>query len=501
MNPFVRAAQAKWLALAVAWFAGCSAVEAQVTSEQADRIREAAPETPRVKVAEPRKLLVWSRSIGFQHSSIPHGAFATKVIGEKTGAWAATETTDIRMLLPENLHAFDGLVINNTTGDWITPRDADLESFSGTKQEFEATLRKSILDFVAAGGGLIGYHSATDSNYHWEEFGRLMGGYFNAHPWHEEIGVIVEEPEHPLSEVFEAAKFRITDEIYQFKDPYSRQRLRLLLTLDTASTNMNKNDIHRTDGDFAISWIRTYGKGRVFYGSLGHREEIFWNPKIMRYYLDGIQYALGDLDADALPSDVVDPTGFQTLFDGSSLDAWTFPEGSWGIDDAGDLGRSKGGGYIWTKQTHDNFILDLEFKVSAGCNSGVFFRTDPSDPVQRGFEIQLMDTADKDPAGKHDCGALYDASAPLSNPMRPAGEWNRMVLTCDGPLLQVILNGQVIQDLNLDRWDTPGKNPDGSANKFAKALKDLPRTGHIGFQDYGNPIWFRNVRIKPLGQE
>lgn len=473
----------------------------QVTPEQAERIREAAPDRPRVPVDGPRKLLVWSRSIGFQHSSIPHGALATKVMGEKTGAWEATETTDIRMLLPENLHSFDGLVINNTTGDWITPRDTDMESFEGSKQEVEAKLRKSVLDFVAGGGGLIGYHSATDSNYHWEEFGRLMGGYFNAHPWHEEIGVVVQEPDHVLSDVFTADRFRITDEIYQFKEPYSRQRLRVLKTLDTKTTNMDKRDIRRDDGDFAISWIRTYGKGRVFYGSLGHREEIFWNPQIMRYYRDGIQYALGDLDADALPSDVVDPSGYQTLFDGSSLDAWRFPEGSWGIDDDGNLGRAKGGGYIWTDRSHGDFILDLEFKVSAGCNSGVFFRTDPGNPVQGGFEIQLMDTAGKNPAGKHDCGALYDAAAPLSNPMRPAGEWNRMVLTCDGPLVQVILNGQVIQDVNLDRWDTAGRNPDGSGNKFTTALKDLPRSGKIGFQDYGNPIWFRNIRIKPLGQE
>ncbi|TVQ00729.1 MAG: DUF1080 domain-containing protein [Planctomycetaceae bacterium] len=490
-----------WLVLGLILVSVPSTGWGQVTPEQAERIREAAPDRPRVAVDQPRKLLVWSRSIGFQHSSIPHGAFATKVMGEKTGAWEATETTDIRMLLPENLHGFDGLVINNTTGDWITPRDTDMESFEGSKQEVEAKLRKSVLDFVAGGGGLIGYHSATDSNYHWEEFGRLMGGYFNAHPWHEEIGVVVQEPDHVLSDVFTADRFRITDEIYQFKEPYSRQRLRVLKTLDTETSNMDKRDIRRDDGDFAISWIRTYGKGRVFYGSLGHREEIFWNPQIMRYYRDGIQYALGDLDADALPSDVVDPSGYQTLFDGSSLDAWTFPEGSWGIDDDGQLGLAKGGGYIWTDQTHGDFILDLEFKVSAGCNSGVFFRTDPSNPVQGGFEIQLMDTAGKDPAGKHDCGALYDAAAPLSNPMRAAGEWNRMVLTCDGPLVQVILNGQVIQDVNLDRWDTAGRNPDGSGNKFTTALKDLPRTGKIGFQDYGNPIWFRNIRIKPLGQE
>ena len=470
----------------------------EVTADQQEKIRAAMPDGPRVKVDKPRKLLVWSRSIGFQHSSIPHGAFATKVMGEKTGAWEATETTDIKMLLPENLSQFDGLVINNTTGPWITPLDADMQGRSDTKEAYEKVLRRSVLDFVAAGGGLIGYHSSTDSNYHWEEFGRLIGGYFNAHPWHEEIGVVVNEPKHPLSEVYPAEKFRITDEIYQFRDPYSRNALRVLMTLDTQSTNMKKNDIHRTDSDFAISWIRTYGKGRVFYGSLGHREEIFWNPMIMRYYRDGIQYALGDLEADALPSAVVNPEGYKTLFDGGKLDAWQFREGGWSVDGEGSLALGKGGGYIWTREAYENFILDLEFKAAPQCNSGVFFRASPGNPVQGGFEIQVMDTAGKENPGKHDAGALYDASAPLANAMKPAGEWNRMVVICSGPLIQVILNGMVIQDVNIDRWDTSGRNPDGGENKFTAALKDLPRKGHLGFQDHGTPVWYRNVRVKPL---
>ncbi len=487
------------LLLAVLCLAGWASVaDGQVTPEQQALIRAAVPDQPRGEVKKPRRLLIWSRSIGFQHASIPHGAFATREMGERTGAWETTETTDIQMLLPENLQAFDGLLLNNTTGPWITPLDRDMVGRNESKAELEAKLRQSILDFVAGGGGLIGYHSATDSNYHWEEFGRLLGGYFNAHPWHEEIGVIVDEPEHPLSDSLLAERFRISDEIYQFRDPYSRNRLRVLMTLDTETSEMKKNDIRRTDGDFAISWIRTYGKGRVFYGSLGHREEVFWNPTILRYYRDGIQYALGDVEADALPSRAVDPVGYQTLFDGSSLAAWRFRDGGWVIDAQGQMSLAKGSGYIWTREPYENFILDLEVKVSPGCNSGVFFRTAPDNPAQGGFEIQLLDTAAKPIAGKHDSGALYDASAPLTNAMKPAGEWNRMVVICDGPLIQVILNGQVIQDLNIDHWDSPNRNPDGSENKFGTALKELPRRGHIGFQDHGTPLWYRNVRVKPL---
>jgi HEAT repeat protein len=102
---------------------------------------------------------------------------------------------------------------------------------------------------------------------------------------------------------FEGQSYRVTDEIYQLRTPYSRENLRVLMSLDVATTNMNKKDaIKRKDGDFAVSWVRDYGEGRVFYFSLGHREEIFWNPKLLEAYLAGIQFALGDLPGDATPS-------------------------------------------------------------------------------------------------------------------------------------------------------------------------------------------------------
>ncbi|MCK5803529.1 MAG: ThuA domain-containing protein, partial [Lentisphaeria bacterium] len=110
------------------------------------------------------------------------------------------------------------------------------------------------------------------------------------------------DPGHPLAKAFRGQAFVIKDEIYQFKMPYSREKLRVLLSLDANHTDMTKKAIKRTDGDFAVSWIREFGRGRVFYLSLGHRHEIFWNEAVMQCYLDGIQYALGDLPCDATPS-------------------------------------------------------------------------------------------------------------------------------------------------------------------------------------------------------
>lgn len=186
------------------------------------------------------------------------------------------------------------------------------------------------------------------------------------------------------------------------------------------------------------------------------------------------------------------------LFDGSSLDAWQMekPDG-WKVE--GDSLAMAAGGMIWTKERFGNFILDTEFMVSPECNSGIFIRTgDLKDPVQTGIEMQVLDSAAKATPDKHDSGALYDLLEPAFNTMKPAGEWNRVVITCRDSLITFELNGTKIIDVNVNDWDTPHKNPDGTENKFNLALKDFPREGHIGFQDHGHPVWYRNVKLTKL---
>lgn len=193
--------------------------------------------------------------------------------------------------------------------------------------------------------------------------------------------------------------------------------------------------------------------------------------------------------------------GFVDLFNGKNLDGWVVePENPavWTVR-KGELARFPQPSYLWTKESYGDFVLELEFKVSPGCNSGLFFRSDPKNPVQGGFELQIMDSHGKANFGNKDCGALYDAKAAAVNAVKPAGEWNTLRVELKGPHLVAVMNGQKIQDLNLDAWTTPKLNPDGSPNKFEKALKDLPRQGHIGFQDHGHDVWYRNIRIKVLG--
>jgi type 1 glutamine amidotransferase len=292
--------------------------DALAKKEKEDRIKEAAalladipkitaamPEKPRVAPAKPRKLLVYSEAHGFRHTACAWGAKTFEIMGKKTGAFEPVVTDDMSMFEPDKLQEFDAVCLNNTTGDIFLPKN--FASLPKDQQEAarkkEAELQKSLTDFVASGKGFIGIHAATDANYKWAEYGKMLGAYFWGHPWNEKVGIKIDDPKHPLCAAFGGKNFEITDEIYQFKEPYSRDTLRVLLSIDTSTTNMNKGDkIRRKDNDFAVSWVKSYGKGRVFYCSLGHRNEIFSNPMVLQHYLDGIQFALGDLPADATPS-------------------------------------------------------------------------------------------------------------------------------------------------------------------------------------------------------
>ncbi|MDG1355695.1 MAG: DUF1080 domain-containing protein [Opitutales bacterium] len=154
------------------------------------------------------------------------------------------------------------------------------------------------------------------------------------------------------------------------------------------------------------------------------------------------------------------------------------------------------GGILWTKGKFGDFEVTLEYKTSEKANSGLFFRTDPRNPVQGGFEIQIASAGIY--SGKHVLGSLYDAKEAAVSAGKPDGEWNVMTLTCEGPFIKATVNGQTTVDVNIDQWTESKKNPDGSKNKFKTPLKDMPRTGHLGLQYHGQPVWFRNFEIKPL---
>jgi arylsulfatase A-like enzyme len=202
-------------------------------------------------------------------------------------------------------------------------------------------------------------------------------------------------------------------------------------------------------------------------------------------------------------------SGFVTLFDGQNLDAWIVsPTAQWEIRDGViALERTDGGlnndDYLWTKERYSDFVLELEFQASEGyCNSGVFFRTaDLADPVNTGIEMQVTNSYGRPLSRGGTAGAIYDFLAPTKNTVRPPGQWNQARITCRGSQIQVELNGEKILEMDVDQWTEAGTNPDGTSNSFDRPLKDFPREGHIGLQDHGRPVWYRNIRVKRLDGE
>jgi len=269
-----------------------------------ENITKALPDKAPAAPKAPRKVLIFSKTAGFRHASIPTGIRALTMLGDKTGAYTAYATENEEIFEPEKLKTFDAVIMLNTTSQ---PKKEDPFRAKGDNSDAaknrEELLKKSLLDFVTSGKGLIGIHAACDTYHTWKEFNQMMGGAFVSHPWTANNTVSVKnvEPSNPVNAAFGGKGFDITDEIYVFRaDTALPTERRYLLTLD--ETKMDTSKGKRADGLYPISWISTYGKGRTFYCSLGHNDHIYWNPAVLQHYLAGIQYALGDLDADSTPT-------------------------------------------------------------------------------------------------------------------------------------------------------------------------------------------------------
>jgi type 1 glutamine amidotransferase len=281
---------------------------AQLTPDQARRIEAAVPAKARVAPKQPRRVLIWNTPFMDQSPhkgyTIPQSEYAMRMLGEKTGAFEPVVSDDVAMYLPENLKKFDAIILNNSNGPWIRPTPKDMDKFKDYGSDIDAVeklLRHSFLDYVANGGGLFAFHHAIGVP-KWPEFLDLLGASYWGHPWNEEVGIKLDEPDHPLVAAFGGKGFRLAEEIFQYNEPYSREKVRVLLSLDVDKTNMTVPWVYRKDKDFALAWIKSYGKGRVFYSAIGHHTELWWNPQILSFYLDALQFATGDLPADTTPS-------------------------------------------------------------------------------------------------------------------------------------------------------------------------------------------------------
>lgn len=282
-------------------------VAGQISAQNAppgalEKITAATPDKPFVKPEKARKLLVFSKTNGFRHDSIATGKIALEELGRKTGAFEVVISDDLAQFEVENLKKFDAVCFLSTTLNVFAPHpnkfNAMSEKDKAAALELEAKLKDNLMRYIKSGHGFVGIHAATDTCYEWPDYGQMMGGYFDGHPWGAGTMVSIKvEPgqeKHPLVAMFEGQNVEFREEIYQFKEPYDSKSVHMLLRLDTEKTDMNVAGIHRKDNDFGVSWARHWDKGRIFYSSLGHNHDIYWHEKVVRHFLAGIQWAMGD---------------------------------------------------------------------------------------------------------------------------------------------------------------------------------------------------------------
>ena len=269
----------------------------------------ALPDKPYATPQRLRRVLVLARAVGWVHTSIPLAAKMVEYLGDKTGAWMTTITYDAAAITPENLKQYDAIFLDSTTGEFLDdPGDKAVTNLR----------RQALLDFVKGGKGLAGVHAASDA-YHtngpkvegtWPEFNEMIGGFFKFHwSYPTLIPVKVDDPHSPLTVMYPPHGFVMVDETYTFaQDSYSRKRVHVLTSINYA--RMSAEDkakepaaTRRTDGDYALSYIQHVGNGRVFYEAHGHDEKVYYLRPFVEHMLAGIQYAIGDLQADDSPSE------------------------------------------------------------------------------------------------------------------------------------------------------------------------------------------------------
>jgi hypothetical protein len=251
----------------------------------------AAPGLVAQPAAPRKKLLAIGEEKGYRHEAVSHALATIERLGKESGLWDTTIRTETEALTKKKLE-YNAKSLNDF--------DA-LFFYTGGALEMDDQQKADLLSFVHDDGkGFVGAHSATITWTRWPEFGELIGGYFDEHPWNTFAApILVEDPAFPGMSQW-SREFTLTDEIYQIKN-YSRDDRRVLMRLDAARLDLNNPKVHRKDGDFAVSWAKMYGKGRVFYSTLGHVESNWDKPEMQKMYVEAIRWAMRLVEADVTP--------------------------------------------------------------------------------------------------------------------------------------------------------------------------------------------------------
>jgi uncharacterized protein len=251
-----------------------------------------------------KHVLAWAdvRS-GYQHESISHALATIERLGRESGLYDTYIRTDSQLVTKQPITFATGTGI--ASGEQFLAHNLDYFDaifFFGVREiDLTAGQKVDLLSFVRDDGkGFVAAHSGATAFFSWPAFGDMLGGRFDEHPWGiSDASVVVDDPAFPAMRGFPARSVR-NDEHYHLKD-FSREKVRVLAHLDASTLDLHKPLVHRTDGDFPIAWAKTYGRGRVFYSTLGHAVESWDDPVVNQMYFNALRWALGLVPGDATP--------------------------------------------------------------------------------------------------------------------------------------------------------------------------------------------------------
>ena len=425
------------------------------------------------------KVLFLTHSAGFVHDVVKRSAPNELALAEREFIALAKEryevipTQDCADLNPARL-AQVAAVAFYTTGELpLTPQNRD-----------------AFIAWVKNGGAFVGMHCASDTFYEYAPYQRMLGGVFNGHPWHQEVSVEVVDASHPATKMLESG-LKITDEIYQFKD-WDSLPLRELLRIGNSSIDVSKGA--RDDGNYAVAWCRDYGEGRVFYTSLGHRPEVWMDPRFRQHLLGGLDWAVSDVDWRGAP-----PAGAIVLL-GAKADsgAWTQRDGkpaAWTLASDGTLEVAAGKGDLRTKQEFGDARFHVEFAVpresgegEARGNSGVY--------LMGRYELQVLDSYAKD-SGVGDCAAIYGQRAPAVNACKQPTAWQSFDIRWRAP--RIGADGKKRANARISVWhngilvhddvELATATPGGLSDQEVSA-------GPLLLQEHGHAVRYRNIWLR-----
>ncbi|MBT2163630.1 ThuA domain-containing protein [Zobellia barbeyronii] len=277
----------------------------EITEEWLAKIEQMAPSETTVKNVTKKKVLVFSKATGFDHWTIPHNAEMLKILGKKTNAFEVHIGYDIENFDKKNLKKYDAVIFNNCNPSGpkrdlffdllqMNTNLPDNEIIALSKQ-YETNL----MDYVSNGGGLMIMHGAITVQNNSTKFSKMTGGSFDYHPKQQEMHVKEVDPNHPLVQAFKGKGLTHVDEPYFFNNAYFDYNFRPLLYIEIDKLEGMRKEVDEKIN--YVSWIKRHGKGRVFYSSPSHNAQSLDHPELLQFFLDGMQYVVGDLKCDDSP--------------------------------------------------------------------------------------------------------------------------------------------------------------------------------------------------------